>query len=185
MYIGPDDVYVLALQAIPIVTAKYAVDDQTKFAQILTGMAYQESCIAKSTKNLTCFDTEARPYNSKGELASSAYGITQILKGTQRNIERLMGWPERPLNDRSDPQYAVELAAAYLAYLYNGGDKTPRGDWTKALVAYHDGHYSKKGAGHSYAKLIMSWLPRFDFAGIASRRNNARTLVYNNRAEFR
>ncbi|MEP7220486.1 MAG: transglycosylase SLT domain-containing protein [Bacteroidota bacterium] len=185
MYLGPDDIYTLALQAIPVVTAKYPVADQEEFARILTGVSYQESCIAKNPKSLTCFDTTARPYNKDGTLASSAYGITQVLKKTQRNIERFMKWPERPYDDRSDPMYDMLLAAAYLAYLYNGGDRTPRGDWHKALVAYHDGHYSAKGAGQTYARLIMGWLPRFDFAGISLRRNNVSALIYDNRAEFR
>jgi hypothetical protein len=175
-------VYVLALRSIPKITGKYPVADARAFARILTALSFQESCLKKATKGYECFDTEARP----SDKSSSAYGITQVVEGTQRNVERLMKWPKRPLADRSDPQYAMDLSAAYLAYLYNGGDHTPPGDWWAALVAYHDGHYSKKGAGHTYAKIVMGNLKLFDFAGIVkSLGPDVAMLDYQNRAEFR
>ncbi len=185
-YLGPDEIYVLALRAIKRVTTKYPVADGVAFARLLVALSFQESCLNKGATDQKCFDTEARPRDAKGRLKSSAYGLTQVMEGTQRNIERFMKWPKRPLEDRSNPQYAMELSAAYMAYLYNGGDKTPSGDWYKTLVAYHDGHYSKGGVGHSYAKTVMGFLKRFDFAGIVKRLgSDVAMLEFDNRAEFR
>ncbi len=185
-YLGPDDIYLYALRAIERVKRKFPIADAVTFARILVALSFQESCIRKTTAEYACFDTEARPRRADGTLASSAFGLTQVLEGTQRSIEKMMKWPARPYADRSDPQYAMDLGAAYLGYLYNGGAKTPRGDWFKTLVAYHDGHYSKKGAGNAYAKRIYEHLKLFDFAAIA--RHNAMTIAaleFNNRAEFR
>lgn len=189
-YLDNDDVYLLALRAIPKVTDRYPVADGNTFARILTGLSFQESCVNKKAKGYLCFDTEARPLNSKGTAISSALGLTQVLTGTQRAIEKLMHWPERSYSDRADPQYAMDLCAAYLAYFYNGGAKTPRGDWYKALVAYHDGHYSKGGAGNSYAKTVLKHVGLFDFAGVAKRKGTAAGEVFAGlqfqiRSEFR
>lgn len=185
-YLAPDDVYIHALRAIPKVTKKYPVADAVQFARVLVGLSFQESCIAKNTPGQTCFDTQARPLDKKGNAISSALGLTQVLNGTQRAIEKMMKWPARPLADRADAQYALDLAAAYLAYHYNSGNKKNRGDWYKALVAYHDGHYSKGGAGNTYARLVLGHLKRFDFAAIA-RRNGTTVaqLEFINRGEFR
>ncbi|HVZ39942.1 MAG TPA: transglycosylase SLT domain-containing protein [Candidatus Kapabacteria bacterium] len=184
--LGPDDIYLYALRAIPKVTWKYPVADEVQFARVLVALSYEESCRDKNAEGQVCFNSDARPVNKNGKRLSSALGLTQMLEGTQPWVEALMGWPERPLDDRSDPQYAEDLAAAYLAYLYNGGMKVPRGDWYKALVAYHDGHYSKGGAGNSYARTVIKYLKRFDFAEIA--RRNASTIAaleFINRGEFR
>jgi hypothetical protein len=186
-YIGPDSVYLHALRAIPKVTGKFPIADRVAFARILVGLAFQESCIRKNTANQVCFDTEARPLDKNGRAISSALGLTQVLERTQGWLEKIMKWPKQPLSRRTDPQYAMDLAAAYLAYLYSGGMKTPKGSWYKALVAYHDGHYSAKGAGHAYATMILKHIQGFDFAAIARRTSNPSIalLEYTNRTEFR
>lgn|GEM_PF-3701672 len=204
-YLNPDQVYYLALEAIPKVIEKYPVSNRLEFAKVLTGQAFQESCLDKK-RPYACFDTEAKPYANKQrtKVKSTAFGLTQVLEGTQRAIERLMGWPQRPLDDRSNPVYALALAAAYMGYFYNGGAKTPRGDWHAALVSYHDGHYSKGGAGQTYAKLIKKHVGLFDLdnwgvrvdtdpavrqslidIGANITQGGARWLEHLNRAEFR
>jgi hypothetical protein len=130
-------VYLLALRAIPKVTKKYPVDDELGMARVLVGLAWQESK----------FDPKA------ANKSSSARGLTQVLKGTQPAIEKLMGWPAKDPDARFDAQYAMDLAAGYMAYHYNR--KGSKGNWRKSLVAYHDGHYSANGAGVGYAKLIL------------------------------
>ena len=59
-FLKPENVYILALQAIPKVTTKFPIADKLEFARILTGLSFQESCVKKTTKDYECFDTEAR-----------------------------------------------------------------------------------------------------------------------------
>lgn len=80
------------------------------------------------------------PYAVAG--SSSAYGFTQLLKGTAANLGV----------DRFDPVQNLKGGAAYLSGLVNQYG----GDYTKALAAYHDG----PGAiglhgGFDYAKKVL------------------------------
>lgn len=181
MLLTPSEVYVLALLSTQKAQLKWNIPDPKAFARTLVGLAFQESCLNKGAEDLRCMDTDARPYNAKTKkYLSSALGLTQVLDGTQRAIERLMGadkplsgWSYKPGDARRNPLYAMDLAAAYMGYFVNGGAKTPKGSIPAALVAYHDGHYSKNGAGQSYARAIAKHIESFDWAVIDEVANGA------------
>lgn len=172
--LAPHEVYTLALWAIPQVMWKYPVPDQTAFARVLVAQAFQESCTNKKAEGYKCFDPDASPKSS------SALGVWQTLKGTQRAIEKMMKWPQRPLDDRRIPSYSALLGAAYMGYQYSR-----YGDWRKALKAYHDGHWSKKKTkGDTYASLVLDKHMRlFDFTAM-EQMPGVGVLAVVNRTEF-
>lgn len=159
MLLRPTAVYLFALRAIAVVREKYPVADEKYFARLLVCVSFQESCIAKTAAGFECFDTEAKAKTT------TATGLMQVLKGTQRAIEKFMGWPNRPLDDRKDPQYALMLGAAYLGYLYNR--KSNGKDWTRTIASYHDGHYKGSNSpGAKYAGLVLGHYAKFDWVKI-------------------
>lgn len=192
MLLTPPEVWPFALFGVIAAQQKYDVGNPIEMAKWLTSLAFQESCLNKGAPEQRCFDTDARPYNAKTKkYLSSALGLTQVLKGTQHAIETLMGWPARSDDARSDPLYAMQLTGAYMGYFYNGGAKTPKANWYAALVAYHDGHYSKGGAGQSYAQKILRFKNTFDWDVIRQAAAGATAGIanaleeYAQRVEFR
>lgn len=178
-YLAPDTVYQHALQGVARAAQHYAIPSQVALARVMVAQAFEESCIDKNTPGRVCFNTKAKAGTT------SATGVWQQTKPTQRQIEKMMGWPQRPYADREDPQYSGELAAAYMAYFLNGARKTPKGDLHGALVAYHDGHWSKNGAGNAYARLILNnYYPLFDFAAMERSNSLLDTLAFGARREF-
>lgn len=162
MLLSPAEVYNLARIAIPKISAKYPVRDAREFARWMVALSFQESCTAKNAANWRCFDTDA----AAG--VSSALGLTQVLKGTQRGIEKDMGWEERPFDDRRNPEYSMALGAAYIGYLL----KRNGGDWYKTFSAYHDGHYKAGGPGNAYARKIEGHYKMFPWDTIEPEADN-------------
>lgn len=182
MLLKPSAVYDYALRAISTIRNKYPVSDERYFARLLVCISFQESCIAKNAVGFECFDTEAKAKTT------TATGLMQVLTGTQRYIEKLMKWPQRPFDDRKDPQYALELGAAYLGYLY--GRKANGKDWFRTIASYHDGHYKGSNSpGAKYARLVMGHYQKFDWNAIeieASRQSNTfASFLWNARPEFK
>lgn len=156
MLLSPAEVYNLVRITIPKISGKYPVADPRQFARMMVSLCFQESCTAKNAKGWRCFDTDA------AAASSSALGLTQVLKDTQRWIEQTMGWEKRPLDDRRNPEYSMALGAAYIGYLL----KRNGGDWFKTFSAYHDGHYKAGAPGNDYARTVQKHYAMFPWASI-------------------
>lgn len=162
MLLSPAEVLNLARFALPKIWDKYPVANRYKFCRMMVALCYQESCINKNAPDWRCFDTEAAAGTS------SALGLTQVLKDTQRYIESQMGWTARPLTDRKDPQYSLDLGSAYIGYLLKrNGD-----DWYKTFSSYHDGHYRDGGPGNGYARKVLDHYDMFPWETIEAEANS-------------
>lgn len=97
--------------------------------------------------------TESNNNPTAKNRSSSARGLMQILKGTQADIERRLGWPQRPNEALDNPAYAMMLAAYYVAWLYmNKAQKS----WDRTVVAYNQGHYNTSKAGEAYRQKVFA-----------------------------
>jgi len=132
---------------------KYGADPND-MARVLTGIAKVESTFNPNAKNKK----------------STARGLMQLLINTQREIEskhakvpfaiagvRASSFSKAPvgLPDKIyDPNYAMQLAAAYLGYQF----KRYGGDWQKAIHAYNQGSFpgTRKQDGINYLAKVTN-----------------------------
>lgn len=85
---------------------------------------------------------------------STARGLMQVLEGTQRAIEKMVGQKSVPIEKIYEPDHAILLGATYLAYQYKR-----YGDWRKAAHAYMQGSYNAKkpsSDGNAYANAVIA-----------------------------
>jgi len=167
------DVYRMALRALPKAEAKYPVANRLKLARMMVPLVRKESS----------FNTEAVP--SKKTSSGWAKGLTQVTEGTQRDIEKRMGWPERPYSARTDdPQYSIDLGVANMAYLLGKFSA----DMRQALYHYNQGpaaKYSAKSYGVTYAAEILKDYDSFDFAALERQLEpSVAASLYTMRGEF-
>jgi len=154
MALKENEVYSLAKFWSDVFAPKVGADPN-EMAKYLTGIAKKESNYNPNAKN-------------KG---STARGLMQMLIATQREVESKYAkvpfanahdytkhFPKAPVNkllpDKIyDQDYSMQLAAAYLAYLY----KRYKGDWTKTVHAYNQGSYPgvNKSTGANYAASVI------------------------------
>jgi soluble lytic murein transglycosylase-like protein len=148
-----NQVYSYAMDWANAYASKVGADPQ-RLARTLMAIAKVESNYDASAKNKK----------------SSARGLMQMLINTQREVElkhakvpfavagmRASSFPKAPFvtggpDAMYDPNYSMQLAAAYLAYQY----KRYKGDWTKAIHAYNQGSYpgTRKNDGIAYVKKV-------------------------------
>ena len=124
------DVYSRALTIANNVAPRYGVNPY-ELAKVVTAVARIESNYCPTAKNTQ----------------SSARGLTQILIGTQKEIESKYLRKNHEPDKVYEPNYALLLAETYLAYQYKRYK-----NWYKAMWAYNQGSYSKKTKnGKTYA----------------------------------
>ncbi len=157
MIVTPLDVYRMALRALPKVEAKYPVANRLKLARVMIPLVKREST----------FNTEAVPAQKTS--SGWAKGLTQVTEGTMRDIEKRMGWEERSYSARTDdPQYAIDLGVAHLAWLLSRN----KADFKRALYHYNQGPYAKyssKSYGEKYSTSILNDYDTYDFAALEQR----------------
>lgn len=111
----------------------------------------------------------AQPRNKDGSLQSSAYGYTQLLQGTARELGV----------DRTDWRANLDGGAKYLSSLV----KRFGGDYSLGVAAYHDGAgaVSRRGvsaAGADYQAKVAGYAKQFSVSGMAgAARDSAATFL--------
>lgn len=124
----------------------YPVDPVT-IARTATAIAFIESTFNPDAKNKS----------------SSASGLMQITKATQKDVEKLLKL--RPDTQRQKifaPSYNILLGMNRLAYQL----RRYRGDYNKAIVAYNQGSYNTRAAGQAYLKHWASAYKKFNWPAI-------------------
>lgn len=120
----------------------YRVDSAVNLGRMVAATAMKESTFKTCVMN-SC---------------STARGLLQILEGTQRAIEKMLGLKNIPFEKIYEPDYAILLGATYLAYQYKR-----YGDWWKASHAYMQGNYNAKRPskdGNAYANAVAANLKK-------------------------
>lgn len=142
-------VYTIALRMARTVARKYELEDMAKD-------------LARMAVAVSAVETGGR-FNAKAKNpTSTARGLMQILIGTQKAIEKLLGIKHQPTRIY-EPEYAILLGTTYLAYQL----KRYGGSVEKAVYAYNMGSYgvktAAKGHGPAYVKLFKQYWKKLDF----------------------
>lgn len=141
---------------------KYAIDAANKYGvdpATFLGLVQAESS----------WNPFAQPRNKDGTLQSSAYGYTQLLRGTAGDLKV----------DRTDWRQNLDGGAKYLAQMI----KSFGGNVGLGVAAYHDGagNVRRKGVsadGSDYQAKVAGYAKQFSASGIAgSVRSGADTFL--------